>query len=96
MDQIFHTSSTEARRQGQINLHRDYEDGSMYDLSREQGLNLRGGRGGSRVVVLLEPGLSWHPQILADQLTLSQPWGRGDIMLTKLHAPRFSDNPTAL
>ncbi len=31
VDQIFHTSSTEARRQGQINLHRDYEDGSMYD-----------------------------------------------------------------
>ena len=55
--------STEARRQGQINLHRDYEDGSMYDLSREQGLNLRGGRGGSRVVVLSEPGLPWRPQI---------------------------------
>lgn len=62
VDQIFHTS-TEARRQGQINLHRDYEDGSMYDLSREQGLNLRGGRGGSRVVVLSEPGLPWRPQI---------------------------------
>ena len=37
VDHFLHTS-TEARRQGQINLHRDYEDGSMYDLSREQGL----------------------------------------------------------
>ena len=30
---------TEARRQGQINLHRDYEDGSMYDQSREHSVN---------------------------------------------------------
>ena len=88
VDQIFHTSA-EARRQGQINLHRDYEDGSMYDLSREQGLNLRGGRGGSRVAVLSEPGLPWRPQILADQLTLSQPGGGGG----RLYSPHYYSPP---
>ena len=30
---------TEVRRQGQINLHRDYEDGSMYDQSVEHSVN---------------------------------------------------------
>ena len=29
------------------------------------------------------PVVPWHPQILADQLTLSQPGGGGQIMLTK-------------
>ena len=42
------------------------------------------------------PGVPWHPQIVADQLTLSQP--RGQIMPTKLllASPGFSDLPMAL
>ena len=31
------------------------------------------GRGGAGVSSLGVPGMPWHPQILADQLTLSQP-----------------------
>ena len=30
---------TEVRRQGQINLHRDYEDGSIHDQSQEHRVN---------------------------------------------------------
>ena len=40
-------------------------------------------------------GVPWHPQILANQLTLSQPGGQ--IMLTNHSStPRFSDLATAL
>ena len=35
------------------------------------------------------PGVPWHPQILADQLTLSQPQNNSG-------TPGFSDLPTAL
>ena len=44
------------------------------------------------------PGMPWHPQFLADQLTLSQPRGGGADYahhITK-RIPRFSDLPTAL
>ena len=43
------------------------------------------------------PGVPWHPQILADQLTLSQPRGADyahQIMLAP--GPGFSDLSTAL
>ena len=37
-----------------------------------------------------------HPQILADQLTLSQPGGTDYAHLITTGTPRFSDLPTAL
>ena len=42
------------------------------------------------------PGLPWHPQILADQLTLSQPGGTDYAHLITTGTPGFSDLPTAL
>ena len=42
------------------------------------------------------PGLPWHPQILADQLTLSQPGGADYVHYINTGTPRFSDFPTAL
>ena len=41
-------------------------------------------------------GVPWHPQILADQLTLSQPGGTDYAHLTTTGTPGFSDLPTAL
>ena len=38
----------------------------------------------------------WHPQILADQLTLSQPGGADYAHLIYTGIPGFSDLPTAL
>ena len=43
------------------------------------------------------PGLPWHPQILADQLTASQPEGADYAHHIILAPPDgFSDHPTAL
>ena len=42
------------------------------------------------------PGVPWHPQILADQLTLSQPRGANYANQIILAPPGFSDLPTAL
>ena len=42
------------------------------------------------------PGVPWHTQILADQLTLFQPRGTDYAHLTTTGTPRFSDLPTAL
>ena len=42
------------------------------------------------------PGVPWHPQILADQLTLSQPGGTDYAKLIITGTPGFSDLPTAL
>ena len=43
-------------------------------------------------------GVSWHPQVLTDQLTLSQPGGRGNYahQINTTDTPGFSDLPTAL
>ena len=41
-------------------------------------------------------GVQWHPQILADQLTLSQPGGTDYAHLITTGTPRFSDLPMAL
>ena len=41
-------------------------------------------------------GGAWHPQILADQLTLSQPGGADYAHLIYTGIPGFSDLPTAL
>ena len=41
-------------------------------------------------------GLPWHPQILEDQLTLSQPGGADYAHHATTGTPRFSDLPTAL
>ena len=40
--------------------------------------------------------MPWHPQILADQLTLSQPGGTKYAHLITTGTPGFSDLPTAL
>ena len=40
--------------------------------------------------------MPWHPQILADQLTLSQPGGTDYAQLITTGTPGFSDLPTAL
>ena len=40
--------------------------------------------------------LGWHPQILSDQLTLSQPRGTDYAHHITTGTPRFSDLPTAL
>ena len=40
--------------------------------------------------------MPWHPQILADQLTLSQPGGTDYAHLITTGTPGFSDLPTAL
>ena len=42
------------------------------------------------------PGVPWHTQILADQLTLIQPGGTDYAHLITTGAPRISDLPTAL
>ena len=42
------------------------------------------------------PGVPWHPQILADQLTLSQPGGADYSKHISTDTPGFSDLPTAL
>ena len=41
-------------------------------------------------------GVPWHPQILADQLTLSQPGGEDYAHCITTGTPGFSDLPTAL
>ena len=48
------------------------------------------------VLSLGVPGVPWHPQILADQLTLSQPEGTDYAHLITTGTPGFSDLPTAL
>ena len=42
------------------------------------------------------PGVPWHTQILADQLTLFPPGGTDYTHLITTGTPRFSDIPTAL
>ena len=42
------------------------------------------------------PGVPWHTQILADQLTLFQPGGTYYAHLITTGTPGFSDLPTAL
>ena len=42
------------------------------------------------------PGVPWHTQILADQLTLFQPGGTIYAHLITTGTPGFSDPPTAL
>ena len=42
------------------------------------------------------PGVPWHTQILADQLTLFQPGGTDCAHLITTGTPKFSDLPTAL
>ena len=42
------------------------------------------------------PGVPWHTQILADQLTLFQPGGTDYAHLITTGTPGFSDFPTAL
>ena len=42
------------------------------------------------------PGVPWHTQILADQLTLFQPEGTDYAHLNTTGTPGFSDLPTAL
>ena len=42
------------------------------------------------------PWVPWHPQILADQLTLSQPGGGRLCPPNNTGIPGFSDLPTAL
>ena len=42
------------------------------------------------------PGVPWHTQILADQLTLFQPGGTDYAHLITTGKPGFSDLPTAL
>ena len=42
------------------------------------------------------PWLPWHPQIMADQLTLSQPGGEDYTHHINTGTPGFSDLPTAL
>ena len=40
--------------------------------------------------------MPWHPQIMADQLTLSQPGGEDYAHHINTGTPEFSDLPTAL
>jgi hypothetical protein len=42
------------------------------------------------------PGVPWHTQILADQLTLFEPGGKDYAHLITTGTPGFSDLPTAL
>ena len=42
------------------------------------------------------PGVPWHTQILADQLTLFQPGGTDYARLITTGTPGFLDLPTAL
>ena len=42
------------------------------------------------------PGVPWHTQSLADQLTLFQPGGTDYARLITTGTPEFSDLPTAL
>ena len=42
------------------------------------------------------PGVPWHTQILADQVTLFQPGGTNYAHLITIGTPGFSDLPTAL
>ena len=48
------------------------------------------------VLSLEVPGVPWHPQILADQLILSQPGGTDYAHLITTSTPGFSDLPTVL
>ena len=50
----------------------------------------------TRGVVPWGAGVPWHPQILADQLTLSQLGGTDYAHLITAGSPGFSDLPTAL
>ena len=43
-----------------------------------------------------DPGVPWHTQIFADQLTLFQPGGTDYTHLSTTGIPGFSDLPTAL
>ena len=47
-------------------------------------------------VIPVVPGLLWHPQILADQLTLSEPSGADYAHHMTTGIPGFSDPPTSL
>ena len=49
-----------------------------------------------RPVVPGSAGVPWHPQILADQLILSQPGGADYAHHITTGTPGFSDLPTAL
>ena len=40
--------------------------------------------------------MPWHPQVLADQLTLSQPGGAGYAHQINTGTPGYSEFPTAL
>ena len=42
------------------------------------------------------PGVPWHTQILADQLTIFQPGGTDYAQLITTGTPGFSEFPTAL
>ena len=50
----------------------------------------------ARGVVPRGAGVPWHPQILVDLLTLSQPGGTNYAHLITTGTPGFSDLPTAL
>ena len=50
----------------------------------------------AEVSSLGEPGIPWHTQILADQLTLFLPEGIDYAHLITTGTPGFSDLPTAL
>jgi hypothetical protein len=50
----------------------------------------------SGVSYLGVPEVPWHPQILEDQLPLSQPGGTDYAQLITTGTPGFSDLPTAL
>ena len=52
--------------------------------------------GGPGLSSLGVPGVPWHTQILADQLTLFQPGGTDYAHLIITGTPWFSDLPTAL
>ena len=52
--------------------------------------------GVSSLGVMGVPGVPWYPQILADQLTLSEPGETNYVNLITTDTPGFSDLPTAL
>ena len=49
-----------------------------------------------KVKSIVVSGMPWHPQILVDQLTLSQPGGAGYAHHITTGTPGFSDLPMAL
>ena len=53
-------------------------------------------RGFFTFLVAVAHGVPWHPQILADQLTLSQPGGTDYAQQITTGTPGLSDLPTAL